>query len=106
MAGACLQTARPRAARHEERSAVEKPPSRPTLCRTAEKDAPARLVEFKLAGNTGSITTVEMTSLGALCDAAGSKCARTGTDAEEIQGFERAGDSGAGDFVGGRGRAD
>src|SRR5579859_1588259 len=32
------------------------------------------------------------------------KCARMARDAEKIQGFERAGNTGAGDFVGGRGR--
>src|SRR5258705_3898658 len=31
---------------------------------------------------------------------------RAATDVEEIQGFDRAGNSGAGDFVGGRGWAD
>src|SRR6267378_412177 len=43
---------------------------------------------------------------GALVRCCGSKCVRAATDVEEIQGFDRAGDSGAGDFVGGRGWAD
>src|SRR6267154_2268168 len=43
---------------------------------------------------------------GALVRCCGSKCVRAATDAEEIQGFDGAGDPGAGDFVGGRGWAD
>src|SRR6267154_1000896 len=43
---------------------------------------------------------------GALVRCCGSKCVRAATDVEEIQGFDRAGNPGAGDFVGGRGWAD